>query len=47
MSLEVLLQILTTPGPGWLAALCLLAGVWMIGIGIYLAVGEVFRWGGA
>jgi hypothetical protein len=41
MTLEVFLQFLRMAGPGWLAALCLFGGVWMIGIGVYLAVGEV------
>jgi CDP-diglyceride synthetase len=41
MSLEVFFQLLRQPGPGWLAAFCLLAGTWMAGIGAYLAVGEV------
>lgn len=43
VSLELLLMFLRQPGPGWLAAFCLLAGAWMIGIGVYLAVGEIFE----
>ena len=41
MSLEVVLQVLRMGGPGYLALLCMLGGVWLFAAGLYMLVAEL------
>ena len=41
MTLEVVLQVLRLGGPGYLAMLCMLGGVWLLVAGIYMLVAEL------